>query len=99
MNDIVVLPVVLVLIAVALGKTDSAQGWLEFLAKLFLLGPVAGFVIGGASAWLMSRLTGKAIRRVQALYGVGWFSLPTSREAIGRSSSWLPSSPDLRLPS
>ena len=74
MNDIVVLPVVLILIAVAVGGVHSAAGWAEFLARLLLVGPLLGLAIGGAGAWLMRRVDRMAsIRReYQALYVVGW---------------------------
>ena len=73
MNDLVVLPVVLILIAVATDQGGDVAGWAEFLAKLLLLGPAIGFAIGGVGSWLMSRIDAKmAIRQEhQALYGVG----------------------------
>jgi NhaP-type Na+/H+ or K+/H+ antiporter len=72
-NDLVVLPIVLVLIAIARGRLSSAGDWLTFLAQVFLLGPLVGFVVGGAGAWLMARVDARmGIRReYQALYGVG----------------------------
>ena len=45
-NDIVVLPVILVLIAVAQTKVDDTTGWVVFLARLILLGPIIGFAVG-----------------------------------------------------
>ena len=73
MNDMVVLPVILVLTAVALGEVDHAAGWAEFMARLLLLGPAIGFAVGGAGSWLMARVDARTpIRREhQALYGVG----------------------------
>jgi NhaP-type Na+/H+ or K+/H+ antiporter len=73
MNDIVVLPVILVLIAVATGNVGGGWEWLSFLLKLLVLGPVIGFVIGGVGAWLMSRADDVfGVRREhQALYGIG----------------------------
>jgi NhaP-type Na+/H+ or K+/H+ antiporter len=72
-NDIVVLPAVLILIAVANETAGGVVDWILFLAKLLLIGPVAGVVVGGVGAWLMSRADEKyAIRReYQALYGIG----------------------------
>jgi NhaP-type Na+/H+ or K+/H+ antiporter len=72
-NDIVVLPVVLVLIGLARGKIGGPAEFLVFLGQVFLLGPAIGFVIGGTGAWLMSRVdAAMGIRREhQALYGVG----------------------------
>ena len=73
MNDLVVLPVVLVLIAVATDQGGSVGGWLIFLIKLLLLGPVIGFAVGGLGSWVMNWMDEKiTIRREhQALYGVG----------------------------
>jgi NhaP-type Na+/H+ or K+/H+ antiporter len=46
MNDIVVIPVILVLIAVATGDVGGGGQWVSFL----LLGPAIGFAIGGVGA-------------------------------------------------
>ncbi len=72
-NDIVVLPVLLVLIAVHHEEAGSLAAWSVFLAKLLVLGPVIGFAIGGAGAWLMARADRRMGVRTeyQALYGVG----------------------------
>ena len=72
-NDVVVLPVVMVLIAVAGSQIGGLGGWASFLAKLLVLGPVIGFAIGGLGSWLMARVDAKTgVRReYQALYGVG----------------------------
>jgi NhaP-type Na+/H+ or K+/H+ antiporter len=72
-NDIVVLPTVLVLIAVANSKAGGFLDWSEFLLKLLILGPVAGAVVGAVGGWAI----GKADERFgigkeyQALYGIG----------------------------
>ena len=72
-NDLVVLPAVLVLVAVALGETGGVTGWLEFLARLLLLSPVVGALIGVAGAAAMAWIDERhGIRtEFQALYGVG----------------------------
>ncbi len=56
MNDLVVLPVILVLIAVSLNEVGGTLGWLDFMARLLLLGPAIGFAIGGLGSWLMARV-------------------------------------------
>ena len=56
MNDIVALPVILVLIAVATGDVGGGGQWVSFLLKLLVLGPAIGFAIGGVGAWLMRQL-------------------------------------------
>lgn len=73
MNDIVVLPVILILIEVAGGRSGDTVGWAGFLAQLLLLGPAIGFAIGGAGSWLMARVDAllDVRREYQALYGVG----------------------------
>src|SRR4029079_13056550 len=72
-NDIVVLPIVLILIAVLLAKGDSLLGWLSFGARLLLLSPLVGLAVGGGGAWLMGKADARfGIRREhQALYGIG----------------------------
>lgn len=72
-NDILVLPVVLILIGVAQAQVGDLAGWAVFLGKLLLLGPLVGFAIGGVGAWLIAKIDAHmGIRReYQALYGVG----------------------------
>ena len=73
MNDLVVLPVVLILVAVAQEELAGAGEWARFLGELLLLGPLIGFAIGGAGAYAMARVDGRMGIRTeyQALYGVG----------------------------
>jgi NhaP-type Na+/H+ or K+/H+ antiporter len=73
MNDLVVLPVVLVLIAVATDQGSGIGGWSVFLVKLLLLGPAIGFAVGGAGSWVMSWMDRKMTIQSehQSLYGVG----------------------------
>jgi NhaP-type Na+/H+ or K+/H+ antiporter len=75
---VVVLPIILVLIAVALAQGESAQSrgladWSAFMAQLLLLGPAIGFAIGGLGSWAMSRIDRHMpVRREhQSLYGLG----------------------------
>ena len=72
-NDLVVLPTVLVLIALARAGLGSVPEWLAFLGELFILGPLAGLAVGWAGAWLMARADARfSIRReYPALYGIG----------------------------
>ena len=73
MNDIVVLPVLLILIAVAGESGQSVWGWASFLFKLLLVGPALGLAVGGVGSWLMVKADRRfGIRREpQALYGIG----------------------------
>ena len=59
MNDLVVLPVILILIAVAGSETGGVRGWIDFLSRLLLLGPAVGFAIGGGGSWVMERVDEK----------------------------------------
>ena len=72
-NDIVVLPILLVLIAIAHADLGGPAGWLGFLGQLFVLGPAAGFAVGAAGSWVMGRVDQRfQIRReYQSLYGIG----------------------------
>jgi len=72
-NDIVVLPVILVLIAVATQQGNGLGSWSVFLSKLLLLGPAIGIFIGAAGSWLVTVVDNRlGIRKEhQALYGVG----------------------------
>ncbi|MFQ6027028.1 MAG: cation:proton antiporter [Dehalococcoidia bacterium] len=72
-NDVVVLPIILVLIAVAQSQGRGLGEWATFLAQLLLLGPAIGFAIGGIGSWAMSRIDAHMpVRREhQSLYGLG----------------------------
>jgi sodium/hydrogen antiporter len=72
-NDIVVLPMLLVLIAVAHADPGGVTDWLVFVAQLFVLGPAAGFAVGAAGSWVMGRVDRRfqIQREYQSLYGIG----------------------------
>jgi NhaP-type Na+/H+ or K+/H+ antiporter len=73
MNDIVVLPIVLVLIAVLTARIGGAEDLIGFVVRVLLLSPLVGLAVGGLGA----RLMGEADRRFsirseyQAMYGIG----------------------------
>jgi NhaP-type Na+/H+ or K+/H+ antiporter len=73
MNDIVVLPIVLILIAILTAKLGGLLDWARFLAQLLILSPLVGLAVGGIGAWLMGQADARfGIRREhQALYGIG----------------------------
>jgi NhaP-type Na+/H+ or K+/H+ antiporter len=72
-NDIVVLPILLVLIVVANAEAASAVGWVTLLVQVLLLGPLVGFAVGAVGAWLMGKADAAfgISREYQALYGIG----------------------------
>jgi NhaP-type Na+/H+ or K+/H+ antiporter len=72
-NDIVVLPLLLVLIAIANADLGGVAEWLGFLGRLLVLGPAAGFAVGAVGAWVMGWVDERFhIRReYQSLYGIG----------------------------
>jgi NhaP-type Na+/H+ or K+/H+ antiporter len=73
MNDIVVLPIVLILIAVLTAQPGEQMNWLAFLFKILILSPAIGLMVGGIGSNLMGRADARFnIRKeYQALYGIG----------------------------
>lgn len=73
MNDIVVLPIVLILIALLTTEMGGAGAWIGFLVRILLISPVVGLVVGGLGAYLMGKADQRfGIRKeYQALYGIG----------------------------
>ena len=72
-NDVVVLPMLLILIAVANAEASGVADWALFSVQVLLLGPAVGFAVGATAAWLMSQAIERyAISEVyQSLYGIG----------------------------
>ncbi|MGH7949849.1 MAG: cation:proton antiporter, partial [Candidatus Binataceae bacterium] len=72
-NDLVVLPTLLVLIAIAVGRVGGGGAWAWFLFSLFVIGPAIGFAVGGIGAWLVARADQRyqVRREYQTLYGIG----------------------------
>ena len=64
MNDLVVLPIVLILIAVLQANVGGLLAWLRFLAQLLVLSPLVGLAVGGIGAWVMGK--------VDARFGIRW---------------------------
>jgi NhaP-type Na+/H+ or K+/H+ antiporter len=87
-NDIVALPLILVLAEIARGEDGSAADWLSLLGRLFLLGPLAGAAVGFVSvsliAWVRKRTP--ISREYRALFGVGGvLAAYVAGEAVGGS--------------
>ncbi len=73
MNDIVVLPIVLILIAVLTAAPGEDMDWGSFFIRILVFSPLIGLAVGGIGANLMGRADARfGIRReYQALYGIG----------------------------
>jgi NhaP-type Na+/H+ or K+/H+ antiporter len=73
MNDVIVLPTILILSAVSAGGVGGGLEWARFLAELLVVGPVLGAVVGWAGAALMAEVDQRRSVRSewQALYGIG----------------------------
>jgi NhaP-type Na+/H+ or K+/H+ antiporter len=85
-NDVVVLPIVLVTIAITKARASTLGEWAVLLGKLLVLGPAIGFAVGALGAWLMMRVDRRyGIRReYQALFGMGLvFAAYTAAVAAG----------------
>jgi sodium/hydrogen antiporter len=73
MNDLIVLPIVLVLIAVLTRPAGSALDWTIYLGRILVLSPLLGLAVGAVGGWLMGKADARyGIRtEYQALYGIG----------------------------
>jgi NhaP-type Na+/H+ or K+/H+ antiporter len=87
-NDIVVLPILLVLSTIALGHAGGVSDWLQLLARLFIVGPLVGAIVGFIAIWLIETVRTKTpiSREYRALYGVGIVLITyVAGEAVGAS--------------
>ena len=73
MNDLIVLPIVLILIAVLTRPAGSALEWAIYLGRILVLSPLLGLLVGAVGGWLMGKADARyGIRtEYQALYGIG----------------------------
>lgn len=88
MNDVLILPVLLILAAVAADLAQSPTDWLNFLVRLLVLGPITGALIGAIGATVMGRISATRVVReeYQSLFGVGLVLLAyVAGEALGGS--------------
>ncbi len=87
-NDVIVLPLMLILISIASSENRSALGWFGFAIKLYLLGPLIGvavaFLAVRALGWLRKR---QLMRRdYESIYSIGVaFIAFASAQLIGGS--------------
>jgi NhaP-type Na+/H+ or K+/H+ antiporter len=87
-NDIVVLPLILVLATIARGAASSTADWLALVVRLFILGPLTGAAVGFVSVWLIEQVRSRfpISREYRALYGVGTvLAAYVAGEAVGGS--------------
>jgi sodium/hydrogen antiporter len=87
-NDVVVLPAILILTTLSLGRAGEADDWVLLLARLFVLGPVVGVMVGFVSVWLIEQVRRRTFvsREYRALYGVGTVLVAyVAGEAVGGS--------------
>ena len=72
-NDLIVLPIILILIAVGEPQGRDAGQWIIFLVQLLITGPALGALIGALGALLIKRMDARQNIRTehQALSGIG----------------------------
>lgn len=72
-NDLIVLPIILILIAVGQPEGRDAGQWVVFLVQLLITGPAIGGLIGALGALLVKRMDARLNIRTehQALSGIG----------------------------
>ncbi len=86
MNDLVVLPIVLVLIALLTAQSNTLMGWADFLARILILSPLIGLAVGGLGSWSMGKIDSRMgiSSEYQALYGIGLvFACFAAGQAMG----------------
>jgi sodium/hydrogen antiporter len=87
-DDMIVLPTILILITIIAGSAEGLGGWALFGVRLFVLGPLAGLVVGGVGSWLIGWVDRRfpIPREYQALYGLGLvFAAFVLGEGVGGS--------------
>ncbi len=86
MNDLVVLPIVLILIALLTNQSMGVWGWANFLLRILVLSPLVGLTVGGIGSWLIGQVDRRMgiSREYQALYGIGLvFASFVAGQALG----------------
>ncbi len=73
MNDVIILPIILILIAVLNNTLGGVEDWIGFIVRILILSPLVGMAVGGLGARLMARVDQHFHIRLeyQALYGIG----------------------------
>jgi NhaP-type Na+/H+ or K+/H+ antiporter len=73
MNDVIVLPMTLVLASIAAGDSRSNRDWAEFAFDIFILGPLVGAVTAFVAIRAVERLRQRRLirRDYESLYSLG----------------------------
>ncbi len=85
-NDLIVLPIILILIAVGEPHGRDAGQWTVFLVQLLITGPAIGAMVGAVCALLMKRMDARLHIRTehQALSGIAIVLLAyTAADSVG----------------
>ena len=85
-NDLIVLPIILILIAVGQPEGRDTGQWAVFLVQLLITGPAVGGLIGALGALLVKRMDARLTIRTehQALSGIGIMLLAyTAATSVG----------------
>lgn len=87
-NDVIVLPLLLILIAIGTGEAKGATGWIEFAFDLYVLGPIVGVVVAYLAIKAMSWLRRRQLMRrdYESIYSIGVaFVAYASAQMVGGS--------------
>lgn len=87
-NDVIVLPAVLVLAAIASHQSRSVGGWLELAIDLTILGPLIGVAVAYGSIKAMGQLRRRQLvrRDYESIYSIGVaFVAFAAAQAVGGS--------------
>jgi NhaP-type Na+/H+ or K+/H+ antiporter/rhodanese-related sulfurtransferase len=72
-NDVIILPLVLIATAIALGEERSNREWLEFGLDLYVLGPLLGVIVAVVAIKLLDVVRRRQLVRhdYESLYSIG----------------------------
>jgi NhaP-type Na+/H+ or K+/H+ antiporter len=87
-NDIIVLPLILILATILRNRPSESPDWIPKLVQIFILGPLAGVIVGLAAVWLMRQVRARTTieREYRAVFGVGTvLAAYVAGEAVGGS--------------